>query len=331
MTITETTMPAWAQAHYGPASGTVLTRIAIPEPGRGEVLLRVHATALNAGDVRLLLGDPLIVRTAFGVMRPRNPVRGMDVSGTIVAVGEAAAGFRVGDEVVTELPGGGGLAPYAIAPASRLVTRPGGLDAAAAACLPIAGGTAWQALDAAGITAGGRVLILGASGGVGTFAVQLARLRGAEVHATCSERNRRLVESLGAAHIVDRDRPLGDLPAGGYDAVIDIVGGSPLRSLQRLVRPRGTVVLAAGVGGRVLGPLPRLLRAALLGIGSRRRIRPLAATAKPEILRGLLELAAAGGLSPVIEKELPFADAVAALAHVEGGHTVGKVVVRAAP
>ena len=323
-------MPAWTRGTYGPASGVTLERIPVPVPRHGEVLLRVRATALNAGDVRLLLGDPLLVRPVFGLTRPKHPVRGMEVAGTVVALGPDVVGAEVGEDVVGELVGGGGLAEYVRVPASRLVPIPPDITPEAAACLPVAGGTAWQALDLAGIGLHGRtprVLIIGASGGVGTFAVQLAALRGAEVWATCSARNAPLVERLGAVRTLDhRTSPLHELPAGRFDAVIDIAGGMPLRELQRLVVHGGTVVLVTGDGGHVLGPIPRMLRAAVLSLGSC-RIRPLAATPRPEVLAKMLELVAEGRVVPVVEREYPFAEASDALAHLEAGHTVGKLVV----
>lgn len=330
MTSTDATMPAWTQRDYGPASAVRLSEIAAPAPGAGEVLLKVHATALNAGDVRVMLGDPLLVRPVFGFTRPRIPVRGMDVAGVVVAVGDGVSDAEVGDEVVAELPGGGGLAPIALAPAARLSRRPENVSPVVAATLPIAGGTAWQALDLARVGEGSRVLIIGASGGVGTFAVQLASLRGAEVHASCGARAHELVGSLGAERVLDRDLDPADLPADGYDAVIQLAGGQPLRGLRRLVRPGGTVVLVGGDGGRVLGPIPRMLAAAVLSVGSRRSIRFLSAAANAGILAQLLELADAGRLRPVIDREYPFAGADDALAHLEAGHTVGKVVVLAA-
>lgn len=372
MTETTTTpmMPAWRRETYGPADGFRLEQIPVPVPRRGEVVLRVEATSLNAGDVRLMLGDPLLVRPIYGLTKPKHPVRGMEVVGTVVAVGPQAIGAELGERIVGELVGGGGLASHVAVPASRLVPIRPDVTAEAAACLPVAGGTAWQALDLAGIgirsdrrsdrspdrapdrrsdgtpghrsgtpSAGAvrdaarvqRVLILGASGGVGTFAVQLAALRGAEVWATCGERNARLVEHLGAVRTLDHRRsPLAELPAGHFDAVIDIAGGVWLRELQNLVAPGGTVVLVTGDGGPVLGPIPRMLKAALLSIGSSRRIRPCAASPRPEILAKLLELVSEGRLTPVIEREYPFEEGAAALAHVEAGHTVGKVVVRGA-
>ncbi len=334
-----TTMPAWSRETYGPADGVALTARPLPAPGRGEVLLRVHATALNAGDVRLLLGDPLLVRPVFGLTRPKYPVRGMDVVGTVIAIGDDASGdgIELGRRVVGEMVGGGGLASHVVAPASRLVPVPADVTSEHAATLPIAAGTAWQALDRAGIDADSasgrvpRVLVLGASGGVGTFTVQLAALRGAEVWATCGARNAGLVESLGAVRTIDHRRtPLSTLPARHFDAVIDIAGGIPLRDLQRLTSPGGSVVLATGDGGRVWGPLPRMIRSAFLSIGSSTRIRPLAATPRTEVLTKLLALTDEGRIAPVIEHVYDFADAPAALAHVEAGHTVGKVVVRAA-
>ncbi|MGO4488729.1 NAD(P)-dependent alcohol dehydrogenase [Microbacterium sp. 2RAF4] len=325
-------MKAWSRETYGPADGVTLEHTPMPVPRRGEVLLRVRATALNAGDVRLLLGDPLLVRPVFGLTRPKHPVRGMEVAGTVVALGADVVGAEVGEEVVGELVGGGGLGEYVRVPAARLVPIPTGVTPEAASCLPVAGGTAWQALDLAGIglSEGGatpRVLIIGASGGVGTFAVQLATLRGAEVWATCRDRNARLVEQLGAVRTFDhRESPLSALPDGRFDAIVDIAGGIPLRELKRLVVPGGSVVLVTGDGGHLLGPLPRMLRAVFLSIGSR-SIRPLAATPRPEVLAKLLDLVAEGRVVPVIEREYPFAEASAALSRLEAGHTVGKLVV----
>ncbi|MFB8188303.1 NAD(P)-dependent alcohol dehydrogenase [Microbacterium sp. NPDC055988] len=326
------TMNAWRRETYGPSSGVSLEQIPVPVPHRGEVLLKVRATSLNAGDVRLLLGDPLLVRPVFGLTRPKHPVRGMEVAGTVVAVGPDVVSAEIGEDVVGELVGGGGLAEYVRVPASRLVPTPPDITPEAASSLPIAAGTAWQALDLAGVGLRGgeapRVLIIGASGGVGTFAVQLAALRGAEVWAACSARNAPLIERLGAVRTFDhRESPLSEIPAGRFDAVVDIAGGMPLRELQRLVGHGGRIVLVTGDGGHVLGPIPRMVRAAVLSIGSR-RIRPLAATPRPEVLAKLLELVADGRIVPVIEREYPFAEASAALAHLEAGHTVGKVVVR---
>ena len=328
-TVIPTTMIAWVGADYGPAAGTVQRQVDVPRPGRGEVLLRVRATALAAGDVRLLLGDPRLARLVFGLRRPKQPIRGIDVAGTVVAVGEDVPRERIGDEVVAELDAGGGLATFVVAPAARLVARPDDVDPGGAATLSVSAGTARQALDLAGVAGGQRVLVLGGSGGVGTFTVQLAVERGAEVDATCSEPNRALVEGIGASRTFDRRMSRAStLPAGEYDAIIDIVGSEPLRSLRNLLTPEGTLVMVGGGGGSVLGPLPRMLHAAVLSVGSSRRIRPLMATPQPDMTAALIELARAGRITPVIERTYPFSQASAALARVETGQTVGKVVVR---
>jgi len=333
------TMSAWRRETYGPADGFAVEQVPVPEAGRGEVLLQVHATALNAGDVRLMLGDPLLVRPVFGMTKPKHPVRGMEVAGTVVAIGPQVIGVELGQRVVGELVGGGGLARFVKVPASRLVPIPAEISSELAACLPIAGGTAWQALDLAGIGAGRRaadgrrtprVLVIGASGGVGTFAVQLAAQRGAEVWASCGDRNSVLVQHLGAAQTFDHRRtPLSTLPADHFDAVVDIAGGIPLRDLQRIVVDGGTVVLVTGDGGHVLGPIPRMIAAAWRSLGSKRRIRSLAASPRPEVLVKLLELTGEGRITPVIDREYGFDRASSALARLEAGHTVGKIIVRA--
>lgn len=323
-------MPAWRQHRYGDPRVVRLEQVPLPTPRKGQVLLRMRAVGLNNGDLRVMRGEPLLVRAAFGLRRPKQPVRGMDAVGTVAAVGEGVSGLGVGDEVVGELPAGGGLAAYALAPADRLVRRPDALDPVVAATLPIAAGTAWQALERGAVASGHRVLVIGASGGVGTFTVQLAALRQAEVWALCGERNRALVHGLGAERTFDyRSVQPGspDLGEAAFDAVIDIAGTAPLSELQRLVRDGGSVVLVSGEGGRVLGPIGRIAGAAVRSLGSTRPLRPLTAVAKTDVLGELVALAADRRLEPVIERTWPFDEADAALAHVDAGHTVGKVVV----
>lgn len=221
---------------------------------------------------------------------------------------------------------GGGLGEYAVARTGRLVARPDTLAPEVAATLPISGGSAVQALDVAGVRAGQRILVLGASGGVGTFTVQLAALRGAEVWATCGEPSRALIESLGATRTFDyRSTDLSTLPVT-FDAIIDIAGAAPLRQLKRLLTPTGIVAMVAGDGGHVLGPIPRMLRGLFLSFGSRRSIRPVTAVSKRDIIEQLVTLAAEGKITPVVEKMLPWDAAPEGLARLESGHTVGKVV-----
>lgn len=323
-----TTMTAWQQHRYGGPETVAPEAVPVPTPSAGEVLLRVAATSLNSGDVRLMRGEPLLVRAAFGLRRPKHPGRGMDVAGTVVGIGAGVTAFAVGDEVVGELPGGG-LAPFVVAPVDRLVRRPAEVTAATASTLPIAGGTAWRALELAKVAAGARILVIGASGGVGTFTLRLAADRGIEVWALTGARTRELVTGLGATRVFDYavvQPGSPELGAASFDAVIDIAGTARLRDLQRLVRPGGGVVLVSGHGGRVLGPVGRILRAVALSRRSRRLI-PLAATPDTGILTSLLELAAKGRLAPVVERTWPLDEARDALAHVDAGHTVGKVIV----
>ncbi len=324
-----TTMAAWLQRRYGGPEVVESVQLPLPTPGATDLLVRVRACGIHAGDVRLMRGDPYLVRLAFGIRRPRAATRGMDVAGTVVAVGSEVTGSRPGDEVVAEIGVGGGLAEYAIVPAARAVVRPADVPVQHAAALPVSGGTAWQALDAAHVASGSRVLVIGAAGGVGTYTVQLAAQRGAEVWALAGERALDLMTDIGAAHAFDyrRVQPGSpEIPAESFDAVIDIAGTAPLSALRGLLRDGGTVVLVSGAGGKILGPMGRMLKAVFLS-RRRRRIRSLAATAKPEILAQLVELTGQGSIRPVIERTYPFHAARDALAYVDAGHAVGKVVV----
>jgi NADPH:quinone reductase-like Zn-dependent oxidoreductase len=323
------TMTVWRQHGYGGPEAVVAESVPVPQPARGEVLVRLAAASINSGDIHLMRGDPALVRLFSGMRRPRVRGRGIDLAGTVVAVGSGTSTLRIGDEVV------GGwretLAEYVAVPESRLVPRPGGVDAGAAAALPVAGTTALAALDACKVRAGSKVLVVGAGGGVGTLTVQLAADRGAEVWATCGERARTVLDRLGAARTFDyRTTPLADLPGQTFDAVIDIAGRPPLATLRSLLRSAedggGVVALVGGDGGGILGPIPRMLAAAFAG-RRRRRFRPIAAVTKAAAVAELLELAASGRVTPEIERTFSLSEADAALAHVDAGHTVGKVVV----
>ncbi len=337
MTTTTNTMQAWSQDRYGGPDVLTLTRRDVPQPGAGEVLVRVTATSLNSADLRILRGDPLLVRLAYGLRRPRTPVPGRDVAGVVECVGGDVSDLAVGDRVVGDLAGGG-LGTHVVAPADKLRRIPDALDDRTAATLPLAGGTAWQALDLAGIgtdssepvesrTGRRRVLVLGAGGGVGTFAVRLAVLRGADVHALCSARAIEAVEALGAARVDDRSIDLATLEAASYDAVIDLGGVAPLRSLQRLLRDGGALVGVSGGTNPVFGPLGRMLRAAVLSIGSNRPLKSLAAVTKPAITEQLLQPAASGRLVPVVQQTFTHDAAPDALAQLDAGGVVGKLLV----
>ncbi|MFF2631671.1 NAD(P)-dependent alcohol dehydrogenase [Microbacterium sp. NPDC058021] len=328
-----TTMTAWRQHRYGDADAVAPEKVPVPAPRADEVLVRVAATSLNSADARVMRGDPLLLRLAFGLRRPRTMVQGRDIAGTVVAAGDGVTTLRVGDAVLGEATGGG-LAPFVAVPAARLVRRPDGLEDVVAAALPMAGGTAWQALALAGVEGetarGARVLVVGAGGGVGHFTVQLAARRGAEVTALAGPRALPVLTGLGAATVLEHRRTdLAQLPAASFDAVVVIAGDHPLRTLRRLVVPGGTVALVSGGSGPVIGPLGVIARAMVLSLFGSRRLRPLAATAKPDVTAELARLAAAGDLVPHIERVWPQSESRAALAHIDAGHTIGKIVVRA--
>jgi len=318
-------MDVWSQDRYGGPDVLRAERRTVPAPAAGEVLVRVGATALNSADVHVMRGEPLLLRLLFGLRRPRQAVPGRDVAGTVVAVGGGVTGFVVGDRVAGEVPGGG-LAPFVAVRADRLVPVPDAVDERTAAALPLAGGTAWQALDRAAVETGSRVLVVGAGGGVGTFTVRLAVLRGARVHALCSPRAAAAVTGLGAVAVAGHDH-LTTLAAGTFDAVVDIGGRAPLRVLRRLLRDGGVVVGVAGGANRVTGPLGRMVGATLLSVGSRRRLRALAAVATPSITARLLDLVASGALRPMVDGVHPFAQAREALTRLDEGGVVGKVLV----
>ncbi|MCR2783390.1 MULTISPECIES: NAD(P)-dependent alcohol dehydrogenase [unclassified Microbacterium] len=327
-----TTMTAWTQHRYGGAEVVAPEQVPVPSPGPGDVLVRVQATALNSADARIMQGNPLALRLAFGLRRPRTTVQGRDIAGIVVAVGRDVTTLRVGDAVLGEGTGGG-LAAFVVVAAARLVRRPDGLDPVVAAALPLAGGTAWQALARAGITGdrarGARVLVVGAGGGVGHFAVQLAARRGADVTAIAGERSLSVVREMGATTVLDHRRTdPATLAAASFDAVLVTAGDNSLRALRRLLIPGGSVVLIGGGTGRIIGPIAMVLRALPMSLVGSRRVRPLTVATKPEITAELARLAGAGELTPHIERVWPLAEANAALAHIASGHTIGKVVVR---
>lgn len=325
-------MKALVQDIYGTSDVLRLEDVADPVPAAGEVLVRIAAASVNAADWHIMRGEPrvarLMDRTIFGRRGPRQPIRGRDLAGTIEAVGPGVVGWKVGDEVLGEDEAT--LAEYAAVPAASLARRPAGLSVEEAAALPLAAVTADLCLTAGAVRAGQRVLVVGASGGVGTFAVQLAVASGATVTGVCSTRNVELVTSLGASAVVDYTEQDFTRTGASYDVVVDLVGNRRLRDLRRVVAKGGTLVLSGGGNpgeGRILGPVGLMAKGGLFGrlLGLRVQI-PLA---KPDAARlgELAVMAAAGELRPVIERTFPLADAAAAIRHLEVEHARGKVVV----
>jgi len=312
-----------------------------PVPGPHDVLLRVRAASLNQADLFMLHGSPRIARLVFGVGRPKATILGRDVAGTVEAVGAQVTRFRPGDEVFGEVEQRG-FAEYVTAPAADLAPKPAKLSFTDAATLPVAATTALQALRLAGIKAeaetkasaetearteaeagaGRTVLINGASGGVGTFTVQIARALGATVTAVCSTRNADLVRELGAERVIDYTREDLAATTDRFDAIIDLAGSHRLAAMRRLLAPRGVYVASTGNGGSLLGPLPRLLGVALGGP----RLRVLTAKRNLDDLAQLAGMVERGEVSPAIERTYPFAEAQAALWQLEREHARGKIV-----
>jgi len=321
------TMRAITQRRYGGPDTLEYGEAPRPVAGTGEVLIRVHAASVNAADWLLMHGEPLVARLAFGLRRPKTSIRGRDVAGVIEEVGSGVTRFAVGDAVYAEVEAGS-FADYTVAPATRLALMPKRLRFDPAAAVPIAATTALQGIrDTARVTPGNTVLINGASGGVGSFAVQIAKAFGTEVTGVCSPRNLDLVTSLGADHVIDYTRE--DFATGEqrYDVIVDLVGNRSLAEYRSALTRRGTLALASGTGGRLLGPIPRMLSALFLGMFVSQNLRPLAAVARGRDLDALRDLVDAGAVTPALERIFPLADAAVALRHFGEQHAKGKIVI----
>ncbi|GAA4975145.1 NAD(P)-dependent alcohol dehydrogenase [Kineococcus glutinatus] len=319
------------QHGYGSADTWEQRDLPVPVPGRGQVLVRVHAAAVDRGTWHLMTGTPLLVRPAVGFGGLRRPVPGRDLAGVVEAVGEDVAGFAPGEEVFGT--GEGSLAEFSLVPARRLARKPAALSFEEAAAAPVSGLTALQALRAGGLRAPGdgegrAVLVIGASGGVGTSAVQLARSSGAAVTGVCGPTKADLVRSLGAEQVLDHTREDVDATGTRYDVVLDIAGNRPVSLLRRALTPAGTLVVVGGEGGgRLTGGLHRQLGAAALSPFVRQRLVVLVASENAADLAELARLADEGAFRPALDRTFPLAEAAKAIRHLEAGHARGKVVV----
>jgi NADPH:quinone reductase-like Zn-dependent oxidoreductase len=326
-------MKAMLQERFGPPETLRLADIDRPEAGAGQVLVRVRAASINPYDWHMLRGDPYVARLMGGVglTRPKCRVAGIDTAGEVVAVGADVRGLQPGDEVLGFCPGS--FAEYARTTADLLVPKPARLTFEQAAAVPMGAVTALRGIRTVGkAQAGHRVLINGAGGGVGTFAVQIAAALGAEVTGVCSARNAELVRSLGAAHVVDYTRE--DVTAGRehYDLILDNVGNHPLGRLRRVLTPAGTLVAnGGGSPGRVFGAVGHTLRLIAADAFARQHLRVILPTAPAgptrDDLLAVTALIEAGRLAPVVGRTYPLADAAEGVRHVEEGHARGKVVV----
>jgi NADPH:quinone reductase-like Zn-dependent oxidoreductase len=314
---------------YGRSQVLKLEDVAKPVPADDELLVKVHAASVNPLDWHYMSGTPYIMRLDSGIGAPKDARMGVDFSGTVEAVGKSVQHFKVGDEVFGARDGA--FAEYLTVRDSRaVVEKPQGVSFEQAAALPIAAITALQALrDAGKLRAGQKVLINGASGGVGTFAVQLAKWLGGDVTGVCSTKNVELVRSLGADHVIDYTREDFTRGAERYDLIIDNVSSHPLLDYRRVMTPHGILVIVGGPNsrGQMLGPLTIMLKGLILNPFVSQRYQLFLAELNPKDLSLLADLIQQGKLKPVIDRRYPLAQLPEALSYLEAGHARGKIVI----
>ena len=321
-------MKAIVQDAYGSAEVLQLREIDIPVIGDDEVLVRVRAAGVDQGVWHMMAGMPYLIRIAgFGLRVPKNPVRGYDVAGHVEGVGENVTDFDPGDEVFGTC--NGSFAEYACARADRLVLKPANLSFEQAAAVPISGYAALQAVrDQARVRPGQRVLIIGAGGGVGTFAVQLAKAFGAEVTGVASTAKTELVRSIGADRVIDYTREDFADGRNRYDVILDIAGNRSLSHLRRALAPEGTLVIVGGEGGgKWLGGIDRQLRAHLLSPFVGQKLGTWISKERKEDLEALRELLEAGKVTPVVDRTFPLSEVPEAIRYLRNGRARGKVVI----
>jgi NADPH:quinone reductase-like Zn-dependent oxidoreductase len=322
-------MKAIVQNRYGSADVLRLTEIEKPVVGAGEVLVHVSAAGVDPGVWHLMTGRPYLIRVmGYGLRAPKWRVRGRDLAGRVEAVGAKVTRFKAGDDVFGTSEGS--FADYTSAREDRLGPKPANLSFEQAATVPISAQTALQALrDAGQVRPGQRVLIIGAAGGVGSFAVQIAKAFGAHVTGVCSGAKADLVRSIGADDVIDYTRE--DLADGTrrFDLIVDTAGNRSLSHLRRALAPRGTLVLVGGEGGGPwLGMLSRMIQTSVLArFVKRHKLRVLSSKESKEDLQVLRELIETGKVTPVIDRTYPLSDVPAAIRYLEQGHARGKVVI----
>ena len=318
-------MRAIVHDQYGSPAVLRVQEVDRPAVRDGEVLVRVHAVSVNPADWHFLTGTPYLMRVGTGLSKPKDRVLGMDFAGRVEEVGSGVTGLQPGDEVYGARSGA--FAEYISAPENSMAPKPANLSFEQAAAVPVAGVTALQGLrDKGKLQAGQRALIVGASGGVGTFAVQIAKALGAEVTGVCSTRNLERVSSLGADRVIDYTREdfLGD--GARYDLVFQLAGRNSVSELLRVLNPKGTLVLCSGEGGPWLGPFIGITRAfTRSAFASQRTVMWIANSNRADLV-DLKTLIEAGKVTPLLDKRYELADAPEALRYQGEGHTQGKSV-----
>ena len=328
-----TRMKAITQTAFGSADVLQLREVPKPSPGPGEVLVRVAAGSPNPWDWHFMRGLPYISRLAgAGLRKPKNTILGSDVAGQVEAVGAGVTRFNPGDEVYGFV-GAGAFAEYVSVPEDFLGPKPANLTFEQAATIPLAGMTALQGLrDVGNIRSGQHVLIIGASGGVGTLAVQIAKSFGTTVTGVCSTPNVELVRSIGADHILDYTRDDVTRSGATYDLVFQLAGTSWPGAFRRILTPSGTLVLSSGDStGRLIGPMNRMVAAVILSAFTSQTLRPLTTTRSRQDLEHLRNLIEEGKLTPVIDRTYPLSASADAVRHLETGHVRGKLAISVQP
>ena len=321
-------MKAIAYTEYGSPDVLALKEVAKPTPGEEEALIKVYAVSANAADLHLLRADPFLIRLSSGLLKPKNRILGSDIAGRVEAVGRNVRQFKPGDEVFGDISAGGwgGFAEYVCAHEDALVLKPAKLSFEEAAAIPMAAVTALQGLRKGQIQPGQTVLIYGASGGVGMFAVQIAKALGAEVTAVCSTRHLDIVHSIGADYVIDYTRE--DFTQNGkhYDLILAANGARSISDYQRALGPKGIYVMSGGA-------MSQMMQAMLMGPWMSRNGQKMGnLAAKPNkddlaFIKGLLE---GGKIKPVIDRCYPLREVPEALRYLEEGHAQGKVVITVA-
>ena len=319
-------MRAIVYHRYGPPGVLRCEDIEKPDPGDDEVLIKVRAASVNPRDWHCMRGSPYIARLQFGLRKPKAPWLGVDVAGEVEAAGGKVTGLKPGDEVFGVCHGA--FAEYACAAESALVLKPDNVTFEQAASVPVAAFTALQALrDKGRLQPGQTVLINGAAGGVGTFAVQIAKSFGADVTGVCGTRNVERVRSIGADWILDYTRE--DFTEGGqrYDLILDCVGNHSLSACRRLLNPQGIYIIVGAPDGRWISPLPRVLQALVMSrLGSQSLVMLIAKRSQEDLII-LRDLMAAGKVIPVIDRGYKLEEVPEAIRYLEAGHARGKVII----
>ncbi len=320
-------MKAIEQRGYGDPDQLEYRDVERPEPSDTQVLVCVHAAATNPLDWHFLTGTPWLLRLMAGLRTPKQPRRGVDLAGIVEAVGSSVSRFRPGDEVFGG--GEGAFAEYALCKETRLAPLPDGMTMADAAALPVAAVTALQGLrDHAGAGPGRSVLINGAGGGVGNYAVQIAKALGADVTAVCGTHNVEIVRSLGAGHVIDYTTTDFVSEPRRYDAILDNVGNRSLRDCRRVLTDDGVLVMVSGPKrNRLLGPIARVIRAKLRFVIGRQRAVTFTASETQEELAALSRMVEQGELRTVIDRTYPLSDTAEAIRYLAEGHARGKVLI----